>query len=171
MSCSDSSQNQKQIKTSTVELADKTFFFGPGLDSTNVDVLAECDCCGSEIVFNKDSTFIAAFYCLEGDSFAKGKFAATDKRVTLTFAPMEVTKLYDMDADYDSATYQKTSNFQVVKRQIPTAVMDISFLNSKIVLTTNGEERDYGVESKERTKSSFMSSLRKDSVLHYLKVD
>lgn len=150
---------------------DKTFFFGPRLDSTKAEVLAECDCCGSDILFNKDSTFVAAFYCLEGDSFAKGKYSATNTKVTLTFAPMEVIKLYDMDAEYDSVTYQKTSNFQVNNHQIPKSTMNISFLKSKIVLTTNGMEKDYGVESKERTKSSFLSSLRKDSVLHYLKVD
>jgi hypothetical protein len=69
--------------------------------------------------------------------------------LTLTFAPLEVTKLNDLEAErYDSTTYQKTLNFQVIKRQISKSIIDISFLNSKVVLTTNGEEKDYGIESK-----------------------
>jgi hypothetical protein len=169
--CSDSSHDQKKANQPKVELADKTFFFGPTLDSTNIEILAECDCCASEILFNKDSSFIAAFYCLEGDSFTKGKFGVTDEKLTLTFAPLEVTKLNDLEADYDSTTYQKTLNLQVIKRQISKSIIDISFLNSKIVLTTNAEEKDYGIESKDRSNASFLSRLRKDSVLHYLKID
>ena len=169
--CSDSIHDQEKANQPKVDLADKTFFFGPTLDSTKTEILAECDCCASEILFSKDSSFIAAFYCLEGDSFAKGKFGVTNNKLILSFAPLEVTKLNDMEADYDSTTYQKTLNFQVIERQFPKSIIDISFLNSKIVLTTNGEEKDYGIESKDRSNALFLNSLRKDSVLHYLKIE
>ncbi|MDQ3276724.1 MAG: hypothetical protein M3Q06_00245 [Bacteroidota bacterium] len=169
--CANDGQVGKKPYAAKVALADKVYFFGPAVDSTSTDVLAECDCCASEILFEKDSSFIAAFYCLEENTYAKGTFSVIADKLILTYAPEDVIKRNDTDAEYGSATYKKTSNFQVTTRQIPKSTLSISFLNAKTVLSTDGEEKDFGMESKEQTRLSFLAALRKDSVLHYLNID
>jgi hypothetical protein len=169
--CSGTSESAKPPPAAVASLADRVFSFGPSIDSVNVEALAECDCCGSETLFRKDSSFIAIFYCLEGDSYVKGRYTLLSDKLVLRYDPQEITRINDTDAMYDSLAYQKTQAFQVVNRTIPESAFTISFLKSKVILAATDEDIYFGTESKSQTPSAFLDRLRKDSALYYLKTN
>jgi len=161
ISCSQNSL-KKNTEIKSVELADKLFAFAPDIDSAKVESKAECDCCASNILFRKDSSFIHVFYCLEGDTYAKGKFTFLGtNRLLLKYDKENLTELHDLEPDYDTMYYKKQSGLQFSNKPINSLKLRVSSLKGKIVLITESIDKDYGIEADKKDFTNFMKGLKR----------
>ncbi|MNJ84864.1 hypothetical protein D3C87_23260 [compost metagenome] len=122
ISCSGSSSKQKvmvpisPIQFETVDLSGEVFFIGPEIDSLHAEVVAECDCCASDLAFINDSSFIFIVRCLEGDTYVKGNYLTFGDQLilrtngevvvsenTLSYSDIEIPTSYK--ASKDKVTY------------------------------------------------------------------
>lgn len=144
-----------------IDIADKVFFFGPSIDSARAVISAECDCCGSDLLFSKDSSFYLVSYCLESDSYLKGVYQVKGNKLTLIYDPLSINAIHDL-SDNDSV-YEK-EKYETSYNQALKVSAEFSFLKNHLVIKTlGGSESDYAMESKELSKAQFLKNLQVDS--------
>lgn len=80
LACSKESAQQKVkiaipvVHFEQTDLSGKVFFIGPEIDSVNARIVADCDCCASDLAFVDSTSFIYIERCLGGDVYVKGHY-------------------------------------------------------------------------------------------------
>ena len=161
-------ENTHSIKEIKIEFKNKLFFIGPELDSASAKIVADCDCCGSDLAFISDSTFLFASYCLEGDSYSKGKYLIQGKKLNLYFDSLTVSTIYNAEIEDSIST---PIDSIVIERNKPhLSSMNVSLYKSKPLLTLkhpNGME--YGMESEQFSINEFLEIAKAKGVLERIK--
>lgn len=148
------------------ELNNSTFFIGPELDSTEADIVADCDCCASNLAFVSDSSFIYEALCLGGDSYIKGDYILFGDLLILRTNKEIVDEEYEvgsMEEDFPVTT-------EVVQQETRYLGYKVSELKGKqIIVYSKDDYTEYGMRDSGSVKK-FLEELRKEKVLReYLK--
>lgn len=145
------------VKEYTIDLSGTLFFIGPELDSIHAQIIAECDCCASDLAFLSDSSFIYVERCLEGDGFVKGSYLAFDNYVFLRIDENTVSSSFGiLDPE---TTYTET------KQKESYIVYTLQDLKGKQLLHyTNGSYQEFGLRS-DRSIDDFLEEFRDEKVL------
>lgn len=160
-----------------IDVAGKVYRLGPAIDSVSTEVMADCDCCGSDLAFLKDSSFIMAEYCIGDNTYSTGKYSIGDNQVILRFNPKQVTSVFedveevprDSDTSPVVAPVMPAREFQIKTRENRDARLLVSQLNSKLVLKTTGKDTDYGMVGT-NTIDKLIKQMKEDSVWQQLQI-
>lgn len=118
-------------------ISNSYYYFGPYLNKETCQVLAECDCCSSEIYFKYDSVFVAEIPC-EGESiYLRGIYEQNSNRIILKYDSLYVVNVSTF-GDYREegvqyGTFKKYGQFE-------TDSLLITDCSDKIII--NWKEQD-----------------------------
>jgi len=144
-------------------LSEKLFLIGSVLDSNNVEIIAECDCCTSDFAFLNDSTFVYVNTCVHGDQYFKGKYISFCNTLLVKFDELSVDT--NWEPDETDSTIAETINLQshITVEHSPEVydVFRLSQLKSRTVISTClGASCEYGVEKRKQTLNDFIHDLK-----------
>lgn len=147
------------LKGNPTKLTSDFFFIGPELDSVNVDIVAECDCCASDLAFLNDSSFVYLSLCLGGDSYVKGNYLVFGNLLIL-HTDEEVVTSEDPMLNIDSPT-----TYKINKQERDYHGYTISNLKGKQVITYSKDDyTEYGMAT-HSSLNRFLEQFRKDKIL------
>ncbi|WP_343633220.1 hypothetical protein [Fluviicola sp.] len=150
------------IKHSNTDFSGKYFFLGPEIDSANMQILAPCDCCASNMVFVNDSLFVFESLCLEEDVYSKGKYCRLGNLLLLEVQTPFVSEIRVPGTDLEET-------WEVRDHETNYVAMNISELNSQLILSIKYEGgTDYGME--QGSSKQYISELKKQGVWNKLKL-
>lgn len=150
------------IQENTTKLDDNFFLIGPKIDSLNVAIIADCDCCASNLVLLDDSSFLYVELCLSGDSYIKGNYLVlgdllilhTDKEIVSSESPIGAS-----DADIPII-------YELIQQEPTYLAYRISKLKGKQVITYSKDKySEYGMPVFSESTSHFLRELRKEKIL------
>lgn len=94
------------------DLSGQVFLIAEQFNDDKCEVVADCDCCGTELFFVSDKKFVFVSRCLSGDSYLSGTYALKMNKLTLTFGKKYLAEV--VDDDYNVTQY-KTKLTKVYK--------------------------------------------------------
>ncbi len=142
-------------------LSNSTFFIGPELDSTDADVIADCDCCASNLAFVNDSSFLYEVLCLGGNSYIKGRYVLSGALLILETGKELVSEEYEvgtMSGDSPS-TYELTVQ---EPRYLSYKVSELK--GEQIIVHSKDDYTEYGIRDSD-SALEYLRELRKEKVL------
>lgn len=148
------------------EFSGKFFFMGPELDSVHAEVVADCDCCASDLAFIDDSTFLYVELCLGGDVYIKGKYQVFGNLLILQTDEEVLSSEYEYA---DTSGVDFPTRYEVVRQKSNYLGYTISDLKGKQLITYRNEDyEEYGMPIAGSVKN-LLDEIRKEKVLrHYL---
>lgn len=170
LSCRKKSVSLQEIIPSFIakgnsELSNSTFFIGPQLDSVEVDIIADCDCCASNIAFN-DSSFFYIELCMGGNSYVKGDYVIVGDKLILRTNKKIISEEYEVGSMDENVPI----SYEVIEQRPNYLIYEISDLKGKQIITYSKDDyTEYGMRD---TGSVvwFMKEWRKEKILNeYLK--
>ena len=149
----------------TVDLSNKLFFIGPQIDTLKMDIVADCDCCASNLAFADDRVFVFESLCLEGDDYFKGTYFKFGSLIFLKFHPMTVSSIH-YPGEEKEPTWEKVSD------SVSYSVLEFSTLKSEWVISGSyyGESTDYGMCNRTVPAKQFLSRLKASGVWEKLEL-
>ena len=148
------------------ELSNSTFFIGPELDSIDADVIADCDCCASNLAFVNDSSFLYEILCLGGNSYIKGRYVLSGDVLILETNKEVVSEEYELGTmnDDSPSTYELTLQ---EPRYLSYKVSELK--GEQIIVHSKDDYTEYGIRDSD-SALEYLRELRKEKVLRkYLK--
>lgn len=125
------------------DFSGKLFFIGPDLDSVHGEVVAECDCCASDLAFMSDSTFLYVELCLGGDVYIKGKYRVFGNLLILQTDEKVLSSEYEYA---DTSGMEFPTNYEIIQQKTNYHAYAISDLKGKQLLTYRKEDyEEYGM--------------------------
>jgi len=109
------------------QLAGQVFILAEKYDNTTCEIVAECDCCASDLFFLNSKDFALISRCLFNDTYYKGTYLISKGKLTLNFNQKYVVELVNEETD------KITHN--VTKTKIESDVFSISTCEKKIRLS------------------------------------
>lgn len=100
------------------------YFVGPTFDSSKVVIVADCDCCASDLGFINDSTFVLVSYCIDGDSYFSGTYCVFNDCLLMRFGNKSVSSTREISsvigdsvdhAELYYETHNETPHYLAVK--------------------------------------------------------
>jgi hypothetical protein len=138
------------------DLSGTCFFLGPGLDSSNMEILAPCDCCGSNLAFVDDSLFIYESLCLEEDIYSKGNYLRVGNLLILEAQSPSVSHVHYPGPEAEESWETTTHKTNYV-------ALNLSELNTQTVISMKYEEgTDYGLETEPAALIRYTNRLKKE---------
>ncbi|MDF3026226.1 MAG: hypothetical protein K0S23_533 [Fluviicola sp.] len=148
------------VKNSDTNLSGSVFFIGPELDSVNMEIIAACDCCASDLAFPNDSSFLYVERCMGGDVYVKGNYLIFGNVLFLHTDNKIVSSEYEISPDTDL-----TPKYEVIQQKGTYHAYLISNLKGKEVISfTKDDFAEYGMPT-QISISSFLEEFRKEKVL------
>ena len=136
-------------------IQDKVFFIGPQLDSAKTEIIAECDCCASDLILKKDSTFVFGSYCLEADDYLSGSYTLKENKLVL-----------NIDSKILEVSYPQVDT-------IPPKIYSLKYVRPEQIELTLGEvnhlvsfriKDDFALERNKKEGQKIIKSYKKDSI-------
>ncbi|RZJ65736.1 MAG: hypothetical protein EOO50_12615 [Flavobacterium sp.] len=130
------------------DVSGKTFSFGPELIAETCEISAECDCCGSDFLFLDDSRFVVVAYCLEGDTFLKGKYEVVGSKIKMTYEGEMIVQETNWEKEADSTKTDAPDYFEKTE-PAPKIGLTLSRTHcngDRLILKLEGNENDFGAE-------------------------
>lgn len=165
-SCSNTN-NENKSKDSLIfskfKLTGKVYFFGPRFDSIKCEIDAGCDCCSDNILFINDSNFVHISYCMDDDSYYKGKYIIHKDKVILKYDTFEVSKKTNFDNDDE---VNQTTPFLITTSKSIFGEKTLKRFDCKktICFIIGDEEQSYGAIDKYETLSNLTSNLKNEGI-------
>lgn len=140
------------------------FLIGPDIDSVNAQVVAECDCCASELALLNDTSFIYTALCLGGDSYVKGNYVFFGNLLILHTDEDVISEEYEYAAAPDGG--DTPIHYEVIKQERKFHIYQLSALKGKpfITYTSKDDYKEYGTPVK-GSMNDFLGEFRKEKVL------
>ena len=154
------------IDAHKTDLSETVFFIGPELDSTQVRVVADCDCCASNLAFVDDSVFLYNLLCLGGDSYIKGDYVLFGDLLILRTNKEIVNQEYEVGSMEENLPVTTA----IIRQEPRYLGYKVSELKGKqIIVYSKDDYTEYGIRDS-GSVTEFIEELRKEKVLReYLK--
>ncbi|MNU80502.1 hypothetical protein D3C71_701350 [compost metagenome] len=137
------------------------FFIGPEIDSTQPKIVADCDCCASDLAFINDSSFIYIARCLEGDIYVKGNYLTFGKHLILRTNG----EVVESDHMLSISDIEIPTTYQAHKDKIAYLDYQVSELKGKQFITHSKDEYlEYGIRTNESIRV-FLKEFEDEKVL------
>lgn len=150
--------NGNFIKAYRTDLSGAVFFIGPGINQEKTEIIAECDCCASDLAFLNDSLFIYVERCLGGDTYIKGSYIAFGEHVFLHIDEnIIVSEENPIELTYSYRAEQQQESFFVY-----------NFLNTtgkQLLSYEDGTYSEFGLRSDRVHLNGFLEEFRKEKIL------
>ncbi|MNY24253.1 hypothetical protein D3C86_1579570 [compost metagenome] len=131
------------LAESNNEFSGKLFFIGPDLDSVNASVVAECDCCASDLAFINDSVFLYVELCLGGDVYIKGKYRTFGNLLILQTDEEILSSEYEYA---ETSGVDFPTRYEIIKQKTTYHAYVISDLKGKQLITYRKNDlEEYGM--------------------------
>lgn len=149
-------------------MENNVIFFAPTIDTTNCEIIAECDCCAWEIAFINKTEFIEVSYCMDEISVSKGTYQVDNKKINLSYNGFHINKLHDekKEARYknkDTAIYT-WSTTKIKPFNNTLSKMKCKNKKTYYASSESGEDRTFGyIDNKQNTKK-FIGKLKKEGI-------
>jgi|GEM_PF-2267317 len=150
--------NADFIEDAKIDLSGAVFFLGPEIDHEQREIIADCDCCASDLAFLNDSSFIYVERCMGGDGYVKGFYFAFNGRVFLHIDGNTVSSEEDMLSEKISYTTNKQKDSYLTYEIFNTT-------GKMLLCYKDGEYSEFGLKSKRVTLDDFLDEFRKEKVL------
>ena len=167
-SCSNINENNKNKSKDTpifskFKLTGKVYFFGPRFDSIKCEIDAGCDCCSDNILFINDSNFVHISYCMDDDTYYKGKYIIHKDKVILKYDTIEISKKtnFDSDNEVNQTTPFIITNSKSIFKEITLKRFDCK---KTVCFIIGDKEQSYGALDKYETLSNLTSNLKNDGI-------
>lgn len=167
LACSKESNRQKGKFTFPVlhlegtDLSGEVFFIGPEIDSVKADIVADCDCCASDLAFINDSSFIFIARCLEGDTYVKGNYLTFGELLFLKTAGKTVVSEHTLSV----SDIEIPTSYETHKDKIAYINYRISELKGKQFITYSTDTyTEYGIRTDESIRI-FLKEFEDEKVL------
>ena len=82
----------------------QVFLLAEGFRDDKCEVVAECDCCGTDLFFLSSTKFGFVSRCLSGDAYFSGTYSPKMNKLTLTFNKKYVNEI--VDDEYNVTKYE-----------------------------------------------------------------
>lgn len=146
------------IESHQIDLSGAVFFIGPEIDPKQQEIIAECDCCASDLAFLDDSSFIYVERCLGGDTYVKGSYLAFNDHVFLHIDGNTVSSEEDM--------MNEKTTYTAIKQEESFVTYEILNATGKMLLRyKDGEYSEFGLKSKRITLDGFLDEFRSEKTL------
>lgn len=146
----------------TNNLARHVYYFGPDIDSTKCEVLAECDCCFDDFLFLNDKDFIRIGYCVAEKSVIKGTYSVGQENIILNYDSLHY--FTEADNNNEIKTVSKGSSEYLIKIETGKPFLDtLTKLNCKEKLFyKNSGEKSFGTISSKDSINTYIDELKKE---------
>lgn len=141
-------------------IKNKAFTIGPELDSMQMRIMAECDCCTSDLVLLDDTAFVLSAYCLEADEYFCGSYAVEENNLELIFKPSILIVEYSVG---DTTLSEK--EYKVEYKKTEPMKVALSEFKGRILLDFGGEA---GIEVNDKERIKLIRSFKEDSIVYRL---
>lgn len=172
-SCTNFKENKEEIESLdsiTVKPIDniigQLYIFAPELDSATCEATGNCDCCSSNLLFLDDSIFVAVDYCLDIDTYYKGKYKIKDSTISFISNSLRVDKEVNWEAEVDTMNKEMSAYFIKTRKDkiIEFKWASFHFKNKLCFKTSFG---DFSTPDK-GDKKDFINATKEDSVWYKL---
>ncbi|NOS92970.1 MAG: hypothetical protein HOP30_13685 [Cyclobacteriaceae bacterium] len=109
------------------QLSGQVFILAERYNNTTCEIVADCDCCASDLFFLNGKDFALINRCLFNDTYFKGTYQINKGKLTLNFKQMHVVELMNEETNKITHTVTKT--------KIAPYVFSIDMCEKKIRLT------------------------------------
>lgn len=148
------------VKDYTKNLNGSVFFIGPELDSVNVEIVADCDCCASNLAFMNDTSFVYVERCLGGDVYVKGNYLVFGSLLMLHTGNDIVSSEDNYVSEIESVPI-----YEVIRQEEAYHVYTISNWKGKQVITYSKDDySEYGISTR-ISINRFLEEFRKEKIL------
>lgn len=150
-------------------LSGKAYFFGPNFDKKNCTIIAECDCCSSNILFLNERDFIAICYCESEQEFLKGRYQVIGENVVLNYNSLSIDKEYNYEKEVDS-TGADIPDYFITTKKSPARKEILKGFSCKgqLYFQTGDTAIDYGAIEKEKTIQDYITLLKEEGIWEML---
>lgn len=146
-------------------LIGKAYFFGPAFDKKSCTVIAECDCCSSNILFLNERDFIAISYCEAEQEFLKGHYQIIGESVVLNYNSLSVDKEYNYEKETDTVNEDLPDYFITTKKSPATKEVLKGFnCKGQLYFQTGDTAIDYGAVDKEKTIQDYIALMKEEGI-------
>lgn len=143
------------------DLSGEVFFIGPEIDSVKAEIVADCDCCASDLAFINDSSFIFIARCLEGDIFVKGTYLTFGEHLILRTSG----KVVESEHIISVSDIEIPTTYEAHKDKIAYINYRISELKGKQFITYSKDDyTEYGIQTDESLRV-FLKEFEDEKVL------
>lgn len=148
------------IPKATNNLAGHVYYFGPAIDSTKPDILAECDCCTDDFLFLNEKDFIRIGNCMAENSVIKGTYLIGQNNVILQYDTLSYYT--EADENNEIKTVSKKSKEYLIKTEklkfFQDTITQFNFKNK--LFYKNASEKSYGTISSNDSINTFVNDLK-----------
>lgn len=150
-------------------LSGKVYLYGPAFDSATCKAVADCDCCGGDILFYNDSTYILIDYCENEISYHKGLYTLNDSGLVLVSDSISVNQSYkEPESVIDSKIPYVITDTMLAKN---TTVAKLYSCKGKpyFVMNTNGETYYFAPDTNDLLNNK-INGLKREGIWDRLKM-
>lgn len=158
--------NTKPVQKSTTKIfipedfKSKVFFIGPNLDSTKVEILAECDCCASNLVFLTKNRLLGIDYCESDTFYTTGNYKIIENQLVITYDSISATEEYNWENENDSTATMYFCKKEITKEKFRHQTFKLSQLKNKTLIYQ--KNYGYGLESRQEPVTAFIEKTPKE---------
>ncbi len=143
------------------DLSGEVFFIGPEIDSVKAEIVADCDCCASDLAFINDSSFIFISRCLEGDIYVKGTYLTFGEQLILRTSG----KIVESEHILSISDIEIPTTYEAHEDKIAYINYRISELKGKQFITYSKDDyTEYGIRTDESLRV-FLKEFEDETVL------
>ncbi len=155
-------KTETAIEQPTNNLAGHVYYFGPDIDSTKCEVLAECDCCSDDFLFLNDKDFIRIGYCVAEKSVIKGTYSVSQESIIFNYDSLHY--FTEADNNNEIKTVSKGSSEYLIKIEKGKPFLDtLTTFNCKEKLFyKNSGEKSFGTISSKDSLNTYIDELKKE---------
>lgn len=111
-------------------------------------VVANCDCCATDLIFLTDKTFLMVDNCIYDDSYYTGTYSRTQTKVTLTFKQVTVHDIFD-EVTKKSRNEKRSANIKPIEFSIKICGTNKTMLEHPTIKQLKHGERQATIKEKE----------------------
>ena len=165
------SDKQETAAEAVNNLSGHIYYFGPALDSTKCEVLAECDCCSDDFLFLNDKDFIRVGYCVAEKSVTKGTYSFGQDDVILQYDSLFY--LTEADDNNEIKTVSKGSSEYLIKSKKSKPFVDTltRFNCEEKLFYKSAGEKSFGTVSSKGSIDILIDELKKEGFWKKMNLD
>lgn len=153
------------------DFAESLYFLGPEVDSAKTEILAQCDCCASDLAFINDSVFVYVVRCLGGDVFLKGNYQPVPYGILLRYDD-DFVDGEEIATINESGEMDFKMEYKLENESSSPELLIVSKLNSAVLLTQSFRDGSklYGMKNNDRKLDNFKDNLKSEGIWKMLKL-
>lgn len=155
-------KTETAITQPTNNLAGHVYDFGPDIDTTKCEVLAECDCCSDDFLFLSDKDFIRIGYCVAEKTVIKGTYSFDQENVIFNYDSLYY--FTEADENNEIKTVGKGSSEYLIKVESGQPFLDTltKFICKQTLFYKNAGEKSFGTISSKDSINTYIEVLKKE---------